>query len=228
MPLRKVPLVQGEIYHIYNRGNSKQKIFNSNEDFARFVRLLYLANGTSSLDLRVIKHSEAEPFNFERGEAQVAIGAYCLMPNHFHILLTPLTDAGVGHFMRKLATGYSMYFNTKYRRTGSLFEGRFKSEHVAGNQYLKYLFAYIHLNPVKLFQADWREIGLLNVGAAQIFLNEYPYSSYLDNKVERPETAILNRDMYPDYFTTQSDLNTEMVEWLTFHEQVVTTTKRST
>ena len=104
MSLRKVPHVPGEFYHIYNRGNSKQKIFNSDEDYGRFMRLLYLANGTASLDLRLIAESETEPFQFEKGEPQVSIGAYCLMPNHFHILLTPLTEDGVANFMKKLAT----------------------------------------------------------------------------------------------------------------------------
>lgn len=218
MSLRKVPHVPGEFYHIYNRGNSKQKIFNSDADYARFVRLLYLANGTTSLDLRTIEESETEPFQFVKGEPLVAIGAYCLMPNHFHILLTPLVDDGVAQFMKKFATGYSMYFNAKHHRTGTLFEGRYKSTHAAEDHYLKYLFAYIHLNPIKLFQKDWREVGLHDVAGAQAYLDSYPYSSYLDNKIDRPESAILNRDSFPDYFFTKTELDNEMLDWLNYHD----------
>ena len=218
MSLRKVPHVPGEFYHVYNRGNSKQKIFNSNEDYERFIKLLYLANGTNSLDLRLIKESETEFFNFTKGESQVAIGAYCLMPNHFHILLTPLTDTGVANFMKKLATAYSMYFNTKYHRTGTLFEGRYKSEHISEDTYLKYIFAYIHLNPIKLFQSDWREVGLHDVPSAQTFLDTYIYSSHIDNITIRPESVILNLEKYPNYFKTKSDINKELLEWLTYHE----------
>jgi REP element-mobilizing transposase RayT len=216
MPIRKVPFVPGEYYHIYNRGNSKQKIFRSEEDYARFVALLYVTNGTSSIDLRGVKREEI--FFFERGEAQVAIGAYCLMPNHFHILLTPLTDDGVKSFMLKLSTGYSMYFNKKYFRTGSLFEGRFKSEHVNEDRYLKYLFSYIHLNPVKLIQSDWREQGIKNMNATLQYLNTYQYSSYLDSEQVRTQTPILNRHSFPKYFEDKSGVDREMMEWLTYKE----------
>ena len=158
----------------------------------------------------------SQMFDFNRGEQQVAIGAYCLMPNHFHILLSPLTDTGVSYFMKKLATGYSMYFNTKHQRTGSLFEGRYKSEHTADDIHLKYLFTYIHLNPIKLFQPNWREVGLNDITGARAFLDTYQYSSFPDNKVARLESAILNQDKFPNYFTIKSDLDKEMLDWLTF------------
>jgi putative transposase len=214
MPIRRVALVPGEYYHIYNRGNSKQTIFRSEEDYRRFVTLLYTANGTKAFELREIRADQI--FDFNRGDAQVAIGAYCLMPNHFHILLTPLVDDGVERFMRKLSTGYSMYFNKKYFRTGTLFEGRFKSEHVNEDRYLKYLFSYIHLNPVKLIQSDWREVGIKNMEATMQYLNNYQYSSYLDNEQTRPQSAILKRTLFPEYFKDKSSVDRELVEWLMY------------
>ncbi len=216
MPIRKVPFVPGEYYHIYNRGNSKQKIFRNEEDYARFVALLYVTNGTSSIDLRGINREGV--FSFERGESQVAIGAYCLMPNHFHILLTPHTDDGVKNFMLKLSTGYSMYFNKKYFRTGSLFEGRFKSEYVNEDRYLKYLFSYIHLNPVKLIQSDWREQGIKNMNATLNYLNTYQYSSYLDHEYSRQQSAVINRKPFPNYFDTKSAVDKELTDWLSYKE----------
>lgn len=214
MPIRRVALAPGEYYHIYNRGNSKQTIFRSEEDYRRFVTLLYTANGTKAFELREIRADQI--FDFNRGDAQVAIGAYCLMPNHFHILLTPLVDDGVERFMRKLSTGYSMYFNKKYFRTGTLFEGRFKSEHVNEDRYLKYLFSYIHLNPVKLIQSDWREVGIKNMEATMQYLNNYQYSSYLDNEQTRPQSAILKRTLFPEYFKDKSSVDRELVEWLMY------------
>jgi len=214
MPVRKVLFSPGEFYHLYNRGNSRQEIFHTRQDYNRFVALLYVANGTTSLDLREIKPEDV--FTFDRGEQQVAIGAYCLMPNHFHILLTPLVADGVTNFMRKLTTGYSMYFNKRHFRTGSLFEGRFKSEHANTDTYLKYLFSYIHLNPVKLIQSDWREVGISNREAALEYVQNFQYSSYVDGEQMRHQSAILNRDVFPEYFSNPVDFANDLIEWLSY------------
>ena len=216
MSIRKIAFVPDEFYHIYNRGNSRQAIYLTLDDHARFMALLYLANGTKSIDFREIDQKVL--FNFDRGEQLVAIGAYCLMPNHFHILVTPLVEDGMVAFMRKLATGYSMYFNKKHHRTGSLFEGKFKSEHVDNDQYLKYLFAFIHLNPAKLKQSDWQQVGITDVGGMMNYLNNYPYSSYIDNAVTRPEFNILDRSRFPQYFKDKTSYDTEMQEWLSYNQ----------
>lgn len=212
--MRKVSFVPGEFYHLYNRGNSRQVIYKTDADYTRFMTLLYIANGTNSLDFRRIDQEEL--FRSERGEQQVAIGAYCLMPNHFHILVTPLVEDGVTTFMRKLTTGYSMYFNKRHLRTGSLFEGRFKSEHADNDNYLKYLFSYIHLNPVKLIQSDWLKVGIRDKSEALKYLRDYKYSSYIDNDLVRPESGILEKRKFPEYFSSYENYEGEMEEWLNF------------
>ncbi len=214
MSERKVALVEGEYYHVYNRGNSRQAIFLSEDNYNRFSALLYLSNGATSVDFREIDQDKI--FEFDRGEQQVAIGAYCLMPNHFHILLTPLVDGGVTTFMKKLSTGYSMYFNKKNFRTGTLFEGKYKSEHVDDDVYLKYLFSYIHLNPVKLIQSDWREKGIQNKEEVLNYLNNFRYSSYIDNSFVRPESKIINRERFPEYFISKESYDNETEEWLSY------------
>ena len=118
--------VIGEHYHIYNRGAHKAPIFNDPSDYDRFVSLLYVANTSEKL---VFSKIQEDVFSSERSDTLVNIFAYCLMPNHFHILATPLVNGGLSKFMLKLQTGYSMYFNIKNRRNGSLFQGPFKSEH---------------------------------------------------------------------------------------------------
>jgi len=140
--------------------------------------------------------------DIDKKDSLVDIGAYCLMPNHFHILLKEKTENGISKFMKKLSTGYSMYFNKRYERTGRLFEGTFKSVHADSDEYLKYLFAYIHLNPIKLINPVWKEEGIRNSVEAKLFLSGYSFSSYLDytmkarNNGKRPESKILNRKRF--------------------------------
>src|SRR3989338_7110933 len=125
---RKLTFSIGEYYHLYNRGVEKRDIFLEKMDSVRIQRLIYLANGANP-----IRFSETESRvldSIDRGSPFVAVGAYVLMPNHFHILVNEIIENGLSRFMEKLATGYSMYFNKKYERVGPLFQGRFKGEHV--------------------------------------------------------------------------------------------------
>lgn len=216
MSIRKINFVPGEYYHIYNRGNSKQIIFRGKQDYERFLYLLYSVNMKERTILRLLKK---DIFLFNRGENLVSIGAYCLMPNHFHLILTQTGEGSVSKFMQKLTTAYSMYYNKKYKRTGSLFEGKFKSQHVNNDRYLKYLFSYIHLNPIKLIQKDWKKIGIKDKSKAIIFLKKYKYSSYLDYlEGNRNESSIINREAFPDYFPTKEKFQKEIFEWLSYEE----------
>src|SRR5665213_2524311 len=125
---RKIVFALGEYYHIYNRGVEKRKVFFDDIDRNRFVRLLFLANSNKSFVYRLV---QGRPLNeIDVGEKSVAIGAYTLMPNHFHILVKETKEGGISNFMEKLQTGYSMYFNKKNERVGPLFQGRFKAQHV--------------------------------------------------------------------------------------------------
>jgi putative transposase len=196
-------LAVGEYYHIYNRGNSKQDIFLDTQDYIVFQQFLYLMNMEKRITSREIGHST---YSYERDEPLVSIGAYCLMSNHIHILLKQEKEKGISKFMQKLSTAYAMYFNKKYTRTGGLFEGAFKSKWVGGDVYLKYLYSYIHFNPMKMKSPSWKEdikIGKkINTG----FTLEYPFSSILDYLgVIRNENAILNKNAFPLYFSGRED-----------------------
>ncbi len=206
----------GEFYHIYNRGNSKQVIFLDDEDSNRFVNLLFLANGENNFNYFNLAR-DATIYDFERGKNLVHIAAYCLMPNHFHLLITPAEEGGVSKFMQKLTTGYVMYFNEKYKRSGGLFEGKFKSQHAENDNHLKYLFSYIHLNPVKLKEPKWKEEGLKNKKDSLKFLGEYDFSSYKDYQgEERRKIRIINREPFPDYFPVPEAFASEILEWITY------------
>lgn len=217
MSERLVPFAFDEHYHVYNRGNSKQIIYKNTSDYFRFMHILYLSNSEKSFKVRDI--SDQDPYEFDRGAQLVAIGAYCLMPNHFHILLKPLVDGGVSTFMKKLSTSYSMFFNKKYERTGALFEGKFKSRHVDSDEYMKYLFSYIHLNPLKLIQPDWKERGLQDIPGGKEYLDEYLFSSYYDFVGgERADSKILNVEKFPEYFPDKSSFIKEIQSWMKFRE----------
>lgn len=221
MSLRKTAFVPREYYHIYNRGNSKQKIFHDAEDYFRFIKLLFLSNGYENFKIQFI--GKKNIYEENRGRQLISIGAWVLMPNHFHILIIQTEEGSISKFMQKLTTAYSMYYNKKYERTGSLFEGKFKAEHIKDDRYLKYLFSYIHLNPIKIIQKDWKEIGIRNKNQALKFLGNYKYSSYQDYlspESKRPESVILNKETFPDYFLTKEKFQKEIFEWLSYRQDL--------
>ncbi|MCX6751688.1 MAG: transposase [Candidatus Nomurabacteria bacterium] len=216
MSIRKTDLVEGEYYHIYNRGNSKQKIFHDKEDYLRFISLFYISNSSESFNFYDLgRNTNFNVYEIERINPLVDIGAYCLMPNHFHILITQKIENGISKFMQKLSTSYSMYYNKKYKRTGGLFEGKFKSQHTETDNHLKYLFSYIHLNPIKLIQKDWKEKGIKNKKEALKYLSSYFYSSYLDFIGEkRIQNKILDTNSFPKYFPNKTSFVEEILDWL--------------
>lgn len=218
MSIRKTELVSGEYYHIYNRGNSKQKIFLDKEDYLRFSGLLYACNQKGNLKVANLNKDQTL-YDVDREGIIIDIGAYCLMPNHFHLLITQSEDKNITNFIQKLSTSYSMYFNKKYKRTGSLFEGKFKSQHLSTDRYLKYMFSYINLNPIKLIQKDWKEKGIKNKKEAIGYLKDYLYSSYLDCiGIERIQNKILNLEAFPEYFPNNKSFVREIFEWLNYNE----------
>ena len=216
MSKRKISFVPGEYYHIYNRGNDKRIIFHDEQDHKRFLALLFLCNSKNKVD---ISELQDDLFSVARGGAFVAIGAYCLMPNHFHILATPLEEKGVSAFMQKLTTAYCMYYNSKYSRTGSLFEGKFKSEHVDTDRYLKYLFSYIHLNPVAFVYKEWKKQGIKNKAQTLDFLSTYHYSSFPEYQgKKRKESDIVNKGPFPEYFPTTLSFMKEILVWISYND----------
>jgi len=212
---RGINFAPEEYFHIYNRGTDKRVIFNNAGDYQRFLESLYLFNSTKRIVFRLIPKKER--FTYDRDETIVDIGAYCLMPNHFHLLIRSKNDFGVSNFMKKLLTAYSMYFNKKYNRSGVLFQGPFKAEHVTRDEYLKYLFSYIHLNPIKLIDKDWKEKGIQDFEQSRKFLNSYKNSSYVDYiGNSRIESNILNKIAFPEYFKSSKDFDQFIEFWLSF------------
>jgi putative transposase len=223
MGQRITPFGLHEFYHTYNRGVDKRQIFLDKSDHTRFLLLMYLMNTPFQFKIGDFEDWKSPiMYTIKRGELLVGIGAYCLMPNHFHILLREVTEGGITKFMQKLSTAYTMYFNRKHERTGSLFEGKFKAEHADRDVYLKYLYSYIHLNPISILQPGWKIEGIRDIAQAKKFLDGYRSSSYLDYQgVTRPETAILSREEFPDYFGEGGvdEFAEEVSDWLSILSQ---------
>lgn len=225
---RKIRFAENEFYHLYNRGVDRRPVFENESDRKRFMLLLYLCNGKTPFrfdwlpnwkdktSLELIKAALGEKV----GSPIVAIGAYCLMPNHFHILVREIIKNGISTFMHRLSTAYTMYFNTRRQRDGSLFQGPFKAQQAMTDVYLKYLFSYIHLNPVKLIEPRWKENGIKDRRRAERYLAAYPHSSYLDYlDIRREFSKILDRKEFPDYLPTKTTFSREVADWLRYSDE---------
>lgn len=213
---RAILFAENEYYHIYNRGTDKRKIFMSNSDYSRFTTLLYACNGMNAVNLELQGKSFADALDRDRGQPLVDICAYCLMPNHFHLVLREISENGISKFMQKLGNAYTGYFNKNQKRVGSLFEGTFKATHAHNDRYLKYLVSYVHLNPIKLIEPEWKENGILDKQKARDFLDKYRFSSFLDYcRVSRGEHRLLSMDALPAWETSFSS---EVTEWLEYNE----------
>lgn len=166
------PYVRQGIYHIYNRAVDKKPLFVDKQDYAVFICILetYLCKPKQNLKQNYFK--------------VIYLMAYCLMPNHFHFMLKQANDErAIAKFMKSLTLSYSLYFNRKYKRTGTLFENRYRGVLVEKDSYLLHLSRYIHLNPRKV-----------NTDPLS-----YEYSSIKDYLGFR-KTAWINTDLITEYF----------------------------
>ncbi len=144
MANRKTPFINGKFYHIYNRGVDKRDIFEDYEDLERFFESMKEFNTIEpigslfekSFGSRTAKNAKKPLVNFI---------AFCLNKNHYHFILEQVVNNGISEFMKRLG-GYTWYFNNRHGRGGSLFQGRFKSVHIASNEYLLHLSIYVNLN----------------------------------------------------------------------------------
>jgi putative transposase len=215
--MRKITFAEGEFYHLYNRGVDKRTVFTSPGEYKRFIAYLFLLNDTEPIRSDVILRSSWKLEAKEDREPLVAIGAFCLMPNHFHIYVTPLIEGGISKFMQRLQTAYTMYFNHEHERSGSLFQGTFKAQHVERDAYAKYIFSYIHLNPAKLKDPKWKEKGSRDLRAVRDFIREYPYSSLGEYLAGRP--LITDPSKFPNYLSDINEVDEHIDTWLRFRDQ---------
>jgi len=212
--MQKTKFVNNEIYHIYNRGVDKRKIFMDEQDHSRFIHDLFEFNDDNPAPK--FEFSEVGLPEIEKTPRNliVEILAFCLMPNHFHLMLRQKSDNGITQFMRKLGTGYTNYFNQKYKRSGSLFQGIFKSTLIDQDAHFIHLPYYIHLNPLDLITPEWRERELKDFGKAKKFLENYRWSSHLDYTGKKNFPSVTQREFLTEFFGEPQNYNKMIYEWL--------------
>jgi len=197
--MRKHKLVSENIYHIYNRGVEKRSLFMNSRDYARFIDDLIIFN-----DIKLVINPKLRIRDIKNGDHKrkplVDILAFCLMPNHYHLLLRQRVDGGITEFMRKLGGGYVNYFNLKHQRVGTLFQGKFKSVLISDKSQFLYIPFYIHLNPLDLFTTDWRDKGVGDFKKAIDFLGNFKWSSHSDYSGKSDFSLVLQRDFLKEYF----------------------------
>lgn len=143
----------------------------------------------------------------------VKILCYCLMPNHFHLLLKQITDNGIQEFVKKVCGGYTSYFNIKNERQGHLFQGPFKAVLVDKESQFLHLSRYIHLNALDLFQPEWREGKITDWEGAKNFLEQYPWSSY-PVFVGKQTSDFCRPELLSEIFKTPKDYESHLKDWV--------------
>ena len=205
MPSRKIHFVEDEMYHICNRGVEKRNLFMDDKDYFRFIHDLYEFNDEAPATPLYYKQSSLQSYetrsrrNHKR-KLIVEILAFTLMPNHYHLLIRQLKDNGIVEFMQRLGVGYAMYFNQKYQRAGTLFEGRFKAVLVEREAHFIHLPFYIHANPLDLKFRGWRQREIKNYKAAMDFLENYRWSSFPDYIGRKNFPSVTQREFLLKFF----------------------------
>ncbi|MEK7576709.1 MAG: transposase [Patescibacteria group bacterium] len=164
--MREISFETGGFYHVYNRGTDKRNIFADKSDYSRFLKSMDVFNAKKPIGSIYEHVFDLKLGRFGRLASKsklVDIVCYCLNLNHYHMLVEQKVDGGVSEFIKRLSGGYTKYFNHKYKRSGVLFQGKFKALFVDSNEYLLHLSAYINLNNKahrvqgSLFRSSWDE-----------------------------------------------------------------------
>ncbi|HDH51138.1 MAG TPA: hypothetical protein ENG95_00565 [Nitrospirae bacterium] len=220
--MRKPQFVNDYVYHLFNRGVEKRKIFMDDDDYFRFIQNLYEFNDENpvtnfgyffnprsmNVEFRATRALKKERPPRKR---LVEILVFTLMPNHFHLLIRQKARDGIVRFMQKLGTGYTMYFNQKYKRVGGLFQGRFKGVLIISQEHFEYLPHYIHLNPLELIyrgstSIDWR--GKIKS------LEDYRWSSFPDYIGKANFPSVTHREYLLDMFAGEKQYKKDAVSIL--------------
>lgn len=205
--MRKEPFSIDNYVHVYNRGNRKQPIVHDIRDKDHFLQMLYYFNA-EQIPVTTFRELIKQRFNLCNFEWPkewrprkpiVNIVAFTLLENHFHLLLKEIIEGGIAKFMQKLGTGMTMYYNTKYKELGSLFQGSYKARCVDEDLYLKYLSIYIQVkNTFELYPGGLKK-AVKEFNKAYDWAVGYPYCS-LGDFVGKTNRGIIDRGIFVETF----------------------------
>ena len=214
-----------EIFHVLSRGVDKRKIFIDDHDYFRFIHNLFEFNDEASAENNYRRFRKSDHMSDiqcrsygesprERRKLLVDIHAFSLMPNHYHMIVSANSENAIPRFMKKVNMGYSKYFNERYERKGTLFEGRYKSVPVTAQSHFIHLPYYIHLNPLDMFDYGWRERAVHNHVEAMHYLENYRWSSHLDYLGKKNFPSVTQREFLSEFFGGQEGYAQALDQWV--------------
>ncbi|MDO8564655.1 MAG: hypothetical protein Q7R88_01530 [bacterium] len=204
--------MQGDIVHICNRGVNKEKIFLNEKDYRRFVESLYRFNNKDG----ALRFEGADLFLAPPPQTPIVdILKWSLLPNHYHLLLHERVAGGVIDFIKRMGNGYTKYFNTKYERSGYLFQNKAKMVQIKNDSQFLYIPFYVALNPLDLFDENWRISGITSPDRAMAFLKNYEWSS-MRHQCDTAYSCVANHQLFNELFeTTPAGFAREMAAHIT-------------
>lgn len=230
MPSNNPQFVNGEFYHIVNRAIEGRNLFQQVADYFRFIFCLYELNDKNIVDMRLRinqrkarNHKNYEGLTFvDSREALVEIIVFCLMPNHYHLLIKQLKDNGISLFMKKLGDSYVGYFNEKYKRKGrgSIFQGHFKAVHIKTQKQFMNVICYVFTNPVELLEKAWKGKGVKNPQRAIEYVESYQWSSFPDCIGKKNFPSVTKREFLFEVFGSAENLKKTVEDWVFYKAEV--------
>ncbi len=198
-----------DFVHLMGRGVEKRDIVIDDSDRLRFIHNLYAFNDSNPVENYDIpaRHEERS-----KRSLLVRIHAFCLMANHYHLLVSEAIENGIALFMKKLNMGYTKYFNERYERSGALWQGKYRKVPIVRDAHFLYVPFYIHLNPLDFVMPEWREGGIQNVQEALRHLEKYRWSSHLDYLGVRNLPSITRRDELQELLGTRATYERTIAE----------------
>ncbi len=248
MPHEKRQFENGEIYHITIRRIGNELLFGDINDYYRGIFSIYEFNNINpvSIDRRRQERVAFKKFEqsvrglpssdfiegrpqileFDKRDKLVEVLAFCLMPNHIHLLLRQIKSNGISKFMQKCGSGYAVYFKEKYKIKfkGHFFQDRFNAVHIENDQQLQVVFIYIHTNPISLIEPDWKEKGIINFKKVIEFLeNEYRWSSYFDylDKKNFPSIIEVEKSFITEVVSEIQGCKGAVVDWMQRKSEII-------
>lgn len=237
MPQRKSGFASGEIYHVVLKRISNELLFRDTDDYYRGVFSIYEFNNALSVEIQKRRRARlfekkrlaksgggptSPVFAADKRKKLVEVLAFVLMPTHIHLLLRQLEDGGITNFVKKIGSGYPLYFKKKHNQSnkGYFFQGRFASVHIKSDSQLIAVFTYIHTNPLSLIEPGWKEGKVKNSRKAIEFLENYKWSSYQDCLGKKNFPSVTDRDFLIETIGGRDKAREIVNDWIK-HKKVI-------
>lgn len=217
--MRELKFVNGEFYHIFDRGVDKRRIFDTDDDFLRFRDSLFLFNDAnyahSGDPFDKLVRLEAPDLYDSIRDPLLRIISYTLLPNHFHLYVQQLKDGGIPEFFHKVKKAYSWSYNRRNNRTGALFEGKYKARHINNEAYFRHIVPYIHLNVLDLTGDDWRGGKVRDWNSSLHFMDVYRWSSHTVFMGQDQDYPVIDPGAIQNFYRSPEEYITHLRDWST-------------